>query len=87
MIQAYGGDEGWAFIEDGCYKLIIDTILPERENSKREETQQLLVGDSSMKVIELLFVKFDFNSLYLCICLLQFLGILYMCSMYVCLVW
>uniref|UniRef100_A0A2N9HVP5 WIYLD domain-containing protein n=1 Tax=Fagus sylvatica TaxID=28930 RepID=A0A2N9HVP5_FAGSY len=49
LLKAYGGDEGWAFIEEGCYKLIIDTILPERENSKREETQQLLVGDSSMK--------------------------------------
>lgn len=36
MVQAYGGDEGWAFIEEASYKLVIDTILPESEESKRE---------------------------------------------------
>lgn len=60
MVQAYGGDEGWAFIEEASYKLVIDTILPESEESKRENTQPKLVGNFSTKVMELLFVQLSF---------------------------
>lgn len=60
MVQAYGGDEGWAFIEEASYKLVIDTILPESEESKRENTQPKLVGNFSTKVLELLFVQLSF---------------------------
>lgn len=58
MVQAYGGDEGWAFIEEASYKLVIDTILPESEESKREDTQPKLVGNFSTKVM--LFVQLSF---------------------------
>ncbi|KAL4620905.1 hypothetical protein ACB092_06G189900 [Castanea dentata] len=49
LLEAYGGDEGWAFIEEASYKLVIDTILPESEESKREDTQPKLVGNFSTK--------------------------------------
>ena len=65
MVQVYGGDEGWAFIEEASYKLVIDTILPESEESKRENTQPKLVGNFSTKVMELLFVQLSFMDYFI----------------------
>ncbi|WKA00593.1 hypothetical protein VitviT2T_018933 [Vitis vinifera] len=39
LLEVYDGDAGWLFIEEGSYKLLIDTILDEQENG-------LLKGDS-----------------------------------------
>ena len=30
----YGGPEGWAFVEEASYKLLIDSILEDQENEK-----------------------------------------------------
>lgn len=37
--QAYGGDDGWTFIEECSYKLLIDSILEEQEKSGRENSE------------------------------------------------
>ncbi|KAJ8436109.1 hypothetical protein Cgig2_017092 [Carnegiea gigantea] len=34
LYQVYGGPEGWAFIEEASYKLLIDSILEDQENEK-----------------------------------------------------
>nr|DAD26675.1 TPA_asm: hypothetical protein HUJ06_028143 [Nelumbo nucifera] len=31
LLKVYGGDDGWPFIEEGSYKLVLDTILEEQE--------------------------------------------------------
>ncbi|XP_021617613.2 uncharacterized protein LOC110618707 isoform X2 [Manihot esculenta] len=36
---AYGGDDGWTFIEECSYKLLIDSILEEQEKSGRENSE------------------------------------------------
>ncbi|XP_061974538.1 uncharacterized protein LOC133696377 isoform X1 [Populus nigra] len=49
-LQEYGGDEGWAFIEECCYKLLIDTLLDEVEKSERENCEPgLLTGNDKLK--------------------------------------
>jgi hypothetical protein len=50
LSQEYGGDEGWAFIEECCYKLLIDTLLDEVEKSERENCEPgLLTGNDKLK--------------------------------------
>ncbi|XP_068669471.1 uncharacterized protein [Aristolochia californica] len=34
LLKVYEGDDGWVFIEEGSYKLLIDTILEEQENEQ-----------------------------------------------------
>lgn len=34
LLEVYGGPEGWAFIEEASYKLLIDSILEDQENEK-----------------------------------------------------
>uniref|UniRef100_A0A7C9E7G1 WIYLD domain-containing protein n=1 Tax=Opuntia streptacantha TaxID=393608 RepID=A0A7C9E7G1_OPUST len=34
LLEVYGGREGWAFIEEASYKLLIDSILEDKENEK-----------------------------------------------------
>ncbi|GKV28319.1 hypothetical protein SLEP1_g37389 [Rubroshorea leprosula] len=34
LLKAYGGDAGWIFIEEGYYKLVIDTIVDEQDNAE-----------------------------------------------------
>ncbi|XP_021664984.2 uncharacterized protein LOC110653580 isoform X2 [Hevea brasiliensis] len=43
---AYGGDEGWTFIEEGSYKLLVDSILEEQEKSERENNEPKLLENS-----------------------------------------
>ncbi|KAJ6797474.1 putative inactive histone-lysine N-methyltransferase SUVR1 [Iris pallida] len=45
--DVYGGNEGWYFIEDAGYKLVIDTILEEQEEEKEREKD---TGGDSMAV-------------------------------------
>ena len=52
--------KGGLLQKEASYKLVIDTILPESEESKRENTQPKLVGNFSTKVMELLFVQLSF---------------------------
>lgn len=48
LLQEYGGDDGWPFIEADAYKLLIDTILDDQEDAdageeRNEEKVPLLV--------------------------------------------
>ncbi|XP_065870159.1 probable inactive histone-lysine N-methyltransferase SUVR1 [Euphorbia lathyris] len=36
LLQVYGGDEGWPFIEEFAYKLLIDSILEEEVDQKND---------------------------------------------------
>lgn len=50
LLKEYGGYEGWAFIEECCYKLLIDTLLDEVEKSERENCEPgLLTGNDKLK--------------------------------------
>ncbi|KAI3842101.1 hypothetical protein MKX03_018375 [Papaver bracteatum] len=47
LLKVYGGDEGWAFIEEASYKLLIECLLECQEqldlNVKEEENQGILL--------------------------------------------
>lgn len=50
LLQVYGGDVGWPFIEADAYKILIDTILDQPEEGdvgeERNENENLLtVGE------------------------------------------
>ncbi|XP_058207229.1 uncharacterized protein LOC131320526 isoform X2 [Rhododendron vialii] len=50
LLEVYGGDEGWPFIEADAYKILIDTILDQPEEGdvgeERNENENLLtVGE------------------------------------------
>lgn len=50
LLKEYGGYEGWAFIEECCYKLLIDTLLDEVEKSERENCEPgLLTGNDKLE--------------------------------------
>ncbi|CAK7325838.1 unnamed protein product [Dovyalis caffra] len=51
LLKEYGGDEGWAFIEEGCYKVLIDTLLDEVEKSERENSEPGLSTDNGPKLL------------------------------------
>ncbi|XVE69383.1 hypothetical protein DITRI_Ditri09bG0147900 [Diplodiscus trichospermus] len=46
LLKAYGGDDGWSFIEECSYQLVIDSILEEQANAGQEK----LEGDCSQTV-------------------------------------
>lgn len=65
----YGGPEGWAFIEEASYKLLIDSILEDQENEKcalrepnlLEDQEREKPGESAFEVtIYSLFVTVSF---------------------------
>ncbi|KAI3985184.1 hypothetical protein MKX01_015118 [Papaver californicum] len=47
LLKVYGGDEGWAFIEEASYKLLIECLLEGQEqlhlNDKEEKDQGILL--------------------------------------------
>lgn len=40
LLKVYGGDNGWRFIEDGYYQLLIDSIVDEQANTEKEGCSQ-----------------------------------------------
>ncbi|KAH7543197.1 hypothetical protein FEM48_Zijuj02G0158200 [Ziziphus jujuba var. spinosa] len=36
LLNVYGGDDGWVFVEEGAYSLLIETLL-DNENANEEE--------------------------------------------------
>ncbi|KAI3920664.1 hypothetical protein MKW92_021025 [Papaver armeniacum] len=53
LLKVYGKDEGWIFIEECSYKLLIDCLLEDQEmlllkGPEDEEDQQLLENNSSI---------------------------------------
>ncbi|CAN4101731.1 unnamed protein product [Withania somnifera] len=40
LLKEYGGDEGWAFIEEYGYKELIDAILRGQESNDEDTLQQ-----------------------------------------------
>ncbi|GAB2272376.1 hypothetical protein Dimus_007202 [Dionaea muscipula] len=36
LLDVYGGDEGWVFIEEASYKILIETMLEEQEKQRCE---------------------------------------------------
>ncbi|KAG8644901.1 uncharacterized protein LOC110624570 isoform X2 [Manihot esculenta] len=46
LLKVYGGDEGWSFIEENSYGLLIDSILEEQEKSERENYEPKLLENS-----------------------------------------
>ncbi|ONK68378.1 uncharacterized protein A4U43_C05F10800 [Asparagus officinalis] len=41
LLKVYGGDEGWVFIEEACYKVVIDTILEQQENEEKDNKMEV----------------------------------------------
>ncbi|XP_028803737.1 uncharacterized protein LOC114758821 [Neltuma alba] len=39
LLKAYGGDQGWVFIEEASYKVVIDAILEEQESKEKTELE------------------------------------------------
>ncbi|XP_027366982.1 uncharacterized protein LOC113873175 [Abrus precatorius] len=37
LLKVYGGKEGWVFIEDSAYTLLIDTLLEKQSNSEAQD--------------------------------------------------
>ncbi|KAJ9554029.1 hypothetical protein OSB04_018074 [Centaurea solstitialis] len=48
LLKVYGGDDGWIFIEEGGYKVLLGVLLDEQETT--EQTQSLLPDASSSKI-------------------------------------
>ncbi|XWS07656.1 hypothetical protein CRYUN_Cryun41cG0008200 [Craigia yunnanensis] len=40
LLKAYGGDDGWKFIEEYSYQLVIDAILEEQANTEQEKLEE-----------------------------------------------
>ncbi|XP_023522527.1 uncharacterized protein LOC111793562 isoform X2 [Cucurbita pepo subsp. pepo] len=40
LLSVYGGDEGWVFIEEGSYTLLIDTLLEKRKDGAIEKVHE-----------------------------------------------
>ncbi|KAJ4822488.1 hypothetical protein Tsubulata_011643 [Turnera subulata] len=36
LLKAYGGDDGWCFIEEGSYQVLVDSLLEESERGNSE---------------------------------------------------
>ncbi|GAB2235744.1 hypothetical protein Droror1_Dr00026185 [Drosera rotundifolia] len=41
VLKEYGGDEGWVFIEEGSYKVLIEALLEDQEKQKNCEVDAL----------------------------------------------
>ncbi|KAI4357391.1 hypothetical protein L6164_001342 [Bauhinia variegata] len=41
LLKVYGGDQGWIFIEEGSYKLLVETIL-ENQKPKPEDEEKVI---------------------------------------------
>ncbi|EEF35512.1 uncharacterized protein LOC8270455 [Ricinus communis] len=54
LLKAYGGDEGWPFLEENSYRLVIESILEELEKPEREDDgpKMLENGSSKDEIIE-----------------------------------
>lgn len=48
LLKVYGGDEGWVFIEEASYKLLIDTILEQQEEQDKNKMIQLAKWELSL---------------------------------------
>ena len=69
MFQEYGGEQGWPFIEEASYKLVIDVILEEQESQQianLKKTQPKLFDCSSSSMV--IFTHFYWMCFY---CLLM----------------
>ncbi|KAL3334277.1 hypothetical protein AABB24_030818, partial [Solanum stoloniferum] len=42
LLKEYGGDDGWAFIEEYGYKELIEAILRDQESNDEDSTKQKL---------------------------------------------
>lgn len=53
VLKAYGGDEGWTFIEEASYRILIDAILEGLGENSQENIEQKasIESNSSQKVI------------------------------------
>ena len=60
MFQVYGGNDGWSFIEEESYKLVIDTILEEEEKTEMKNSK--MAEASTSEVILKLFCLADYYS-------------------------
>jgi hypothetical protein len=36
IFQVYGGDDGWGFIEDASYSVLIDTLLDKQQECTKK---------------------------------------------------
>ncbi|KAG9453957.1 hypothetical protein H6P81_006861 [Aristolochia fimbriata] len=50
LLKVYEGDDGWVFIEEACYKLLIETILEEQEN-EQAKTLELCEGQGKAPLV------------------------------------
>ena len=64
MFQVYGGNDGWSFIEETSYKLVIDTILEEEEKTQVKNSK--MAKASTSDVILKLFCQADYLLLSFC---------------------
>ncbi|KAJ7959711.1 Histone-lysine N-methyltransferase [Quillaja saponaria] len=40
LLKVYGGDDGWVFVEEASYTLLIDTILAEKDDFLQDEARR-----------------------------------------------
>lgn len=57
LLKVYGGDEGWVFVEEAAYKLVIDTILEKQEEEEAHDEMLQIEGEvvdnpASLEMIE-----------------------------------
>ncbi|VFQ77456.1 unnamed protein product [Cuscuta campestris] len=59
LLDIYGGDEAWPFIEEYGYKELIDAVLRDSETSKDENLEQVCsgAGDFAPEVENSIVVK------------------------------
>ncbi|XVE99726.1 hypothetical protein REPUB_Repub03eG0225600 [Reevesia pubescens] len=60
LLKAYGGEDGWGFIEEYSYQLVIDTILQEQANEEHKNLEE----DCCQKASLFSF----FLCMYVCLC-------------------
>ncbi|XP_022134195.1 uncharacterized protein LOC111006514 isoform X2 [Momordica charantia] len=47
LLSVYGGDDGWVFIEEGSYTLLIDTILDKLKDGVHEENERAEIHEET----------------------------------------
>ncbi|KAF3679769.1 hypothetical protein T459_25321 [Capsicum annuum] len=63
LLKEYGGDDGWAFIEEYGYKELIDAILRDQETNDEQKVQYSVTfhedsfGQNVLLIILVLFCK------------------------------
>ncbi|KAI4299429.1 hypothetical protein L6164_032892 [Bauhinia variegata] len=47
LLEVYGGNEGWPFIEEASYSVLLEAILEKQNSSVEEEKKDLLQGNAT----------------------------------------